>query len=470
MRSNKGYTLAELLVSIAIFSIVMLSIVTVMRNVSISYRNESAEVQLQENSQMVLSYVEELLVDCTEIQGSGTDSSPYVVKDSNGINHRLKVVGDQLLYKYDAASYEVLASNIDSFMISGIDPNPADSNDLDGNDNKCIIHVSMLNNVDGKEAGGKDYTYEASKDIVFRNDVEELDIHDGGFLTGGGGGGGYTPPTPDTVSVEIGRYQVVNLVAEYNFDETKPINLTQGTTAGYAFVNAGTNAQTNGLTTPITYLTTGSSSYITTNATCNKDTDSPFSCTVTGTTLDGQAITLSITTPPVSLEKGTGIVYAPVGALNNGTNKNFYSYIKVKGLCIRDAKKYYNGINFRGELDFTSIPGNNTKRTGNIFDCTSDYVNSGNFGDFTASNVPSAGGMSCKTGLGYDPFSSDTLCVMFSSKLYENNDYTKQNTFNGHNYEVKIRIEYPHSTSTTWCTPVSYKVYTSGDNLGGSGN
>ena len=469
MRSNKGYTLAELLVSIAIFSIVMLSIVTVMRNVSISYRNESAEVQLQENSQMVLSYVEELLVDCTEIQGSGTEASPYVVTDSNGINHRLKVVGDQLLYKYDAASYEVLASNIDTFLISGIDPNPADSNDLDGNDNKCIIHVSMLNNVDGKEVGGKDYTYEASKDIVFRNDVEELDIHNGDFLTGGGGGGGGTPPTPNTVSIEIGRYQVVNLVADYNFDETKPINLTQGATAGYAFVNAGANAQAEGLTTPITYMTSGSSSYVTTNATCNKDTDTPFSCTITGTTLDGQEITLNVSTPAVALERGTGIVYAPVGALNNGTNKNFYSYIKVKGLSVRDAYKYYDGIVIKGELDFSGIPGNDV-RTGNVFDCTSDYVNGGNFGDFTASHIPSADGMSCKTGLGYDPFSDDTLCVMFSSKLYENNAYTKQNTFNSHNYEVKIRIEYPDGTSRAWCDPVAYKVYTSGANLGGSGN
>lgn len=467
MRSNKGYTLAELLVSIAIFSIVMLSIVTVMRNVSISYRNEGAEVQLQENSQLLLSQMEELLVDCSEVYGSGIDSYPYTIIDPSGISHQLKLENGTVQYRYGVSEYEVLATNVKTFTISGIDPNVYDVTDADGNDNKCIVTVEMVNHADGQDSG-TGYTYTASKDISFRNNVEELDIHDGSFLTGsGGGGGGGTPPTPNTVSVKVGRYQVVNLVAEYNFDETKPINLTQGSTAGYAFVNAGTNGQTNGLTKPISTLSSGSSSFITTNATCNKDTSSTFNCTVTGTTLDGQEITLNITTPPVALIKGTGIVYAPVGALNNGTNKNFYSYIKVEGLCIRDAYKYYNGVTFKGELDFSDVPGNGV-RSGTIFDCTSDYVNGGNFGDFSASQVSS--GMSCKTGLGYDPFSDDTLAVMFSSKLYENNAYSAQNTFNGHNYEVDVRIQYPSGTSTAWCTPVSYKIYTSGANLGGSGN
>ena len=72
MKTNKGYSLAELLVSIAIFSVVMLSIVTVMRNVSVSYRNENAEVQLQENSQMLLSQMEELLVDAKSVSLIGT--------------------------------------------------------------------------------------------------------------------------------------------------------------------------------------------------------------------------------------------------------------------------------------------------------------------------------------------------------------------------------------------------------------
>lgn len=467
MRSNKGYSLAELLVSIAIFSIVMLSIVTVMRNVSISYRNENSEVQLQQNAQLLLAQVEELLVDCKEVGGDGTDAHPYLITDNNGTIHSIKQVGDKVMYSFGGAPYEEMAGNVKTFTITGIDPNPTDSNDLDGNDNKCSINIEMLANVDGKDAGGKDYTYDTSKSVVFRNDVEELDIHSSAFLTSGGGGGGGGGGTPDTISIKVGRYQVVNLVAEYNFDETKPITITQGATAGYTFVNAGTNGQTSGLTKPISYLDTGSSTFFTTNATCNKDTDSTFTCEVKGTTLDGQNLTLAVTTVPVAIVKGTGIIYAPVGALNNGENKNFYSYVKVDGLCIRDAYKYYNGLNFSGTLDFSAIPGNSV-RTGNIFDCTSDYVNSGNWGDFTASSVPSAGGMSCKTGLGYDPFSDDTLAVMFSSKLYENNDTTKQNTFNGNNYKVKIKIKYPSQTGTAESAPVEFNIYTSGANLGGA--
>ena len=91
MKTNKGYSLAELLVSIAIFSVVMVSIITVMRNVSVTYRNENAEVNLQENSQMLLAQMEELLVDCKSVSLIGTKT--WSITDTDNVAHVIRLQG-----------------------------------------------------------------------------------------------------------------------------------------------------------------------------------------------------------------------------------------------------------------------------------------------------------------------------------------------------------------------------------------
>ena len=118
MKTNKGYSLAELLVSIAIFSVVMLSIVTVMRNVSVSYRNENAEVQLQENSQMLLSQMEELLVDAKSVSLIGTKT--WNITDNDNVIHVIKLNGDTVQYKYGSSGYEDLCKNVKDFDITGL--------------------------------------------------------------------------------------------------------------------------------------------------------------------------------------------------------------------------------------------------------------------------------------------------------------------------------------------------------------
>jgi len=461
MKTNKGYSLAELLVSIAIFSVVMLSIVAIMRNVSVSYRNENAEVQVQENSQMVLSQMEELLVDAKSVAYEG--SKTWKITDTDDKIHRIKLSGNTVQYNYNGSGYEDLASNVKDLDITGLVSAHGDD--------RCTVKIEMVNNIDGFD-GGREYTYEASKDIVFRNaSVEKSDAHDDSFLSGSPG----TPtpsPSPDTISVKMGRYELLNLISDYNIDPSQAITIT-GDTSAYSFVStAGLNA--NNYMANVTKLATGvTSPYLTTSDTCNSATSTSYSCQVKGKTPQGDTVTLNISTPSVKLIKGNGLVYAPIGAINSGVDKNYYSYIEIEGLNVRDAQKYF-GVTCSAKLKYSSAL-NSNELSGNVQSAATDWVNNSSFGSISA-----PGGMSSSTSLCYDPFTTDALCVMFNSKLYEspfdgNQWWTppaseiaarqqKLDSFNSSGYTVKVTLTYPSGTSTASCNE-TYKVYITSANL-----
>ena len=473
MRNNKGYSLAELLLSIAIFSIVMISIVTVMRNVSISYRNENAEVQLQENSQILLSQIEEMLVDCDNLEGSGTDTDPYKITQ-NTVNsagnpvvivQKIKKVGDKVYYQYNSSEYEELASNVQALTIS--DFAKTNNSGVKG-DNRCVVTVEMVNNIDGKNNNGHEYTYEASKDIVFRNDVEKAPVHNSDFLTNNTGN-----PNPintgsaDSINVEIGRYQVLNLYSEYNCKPSSTITLTPVGTAGYRFIkDPGSNNTVPSLTSSDAFSNTATG-YITTNGTCNSDTASTYKCKIEFTTNDNKNITLNVSTKPVQLKKGSGVIYVPQGACNDGTNKNFYSYIEIEGICIRDLKKYYN-TDCTGEIKFSYNAGSgyssySVTGSGKVFCCTDNWKSASYYkkSDGNKAEVKGPNNNYCNQtafGIGYDPYGEDTLCIMFTG------DLQAKDMFNNLKYNAQVKVTYPSGNSTDYDTE-DYKVFTSGANL-----
>ena len=63
---NKGYTLFELMVSVAIFALIMVGIISLMRTSSIFYMGGQSEVRLQEEAQIALNQIEDLLIDTND--------------------------------------------------------------------------------------------------------------------------------------------------------------------------------------------------------------------------------------------------------------------------------------------------------------------------------------------------------------------------------------------------------------------
>ena len=483
MKNYKGYSLAELLVSIAIFSIVMLGIVSIMRTASISYRNENTEVNLQENAQVLLTQVEEMLVDCNACNVSGAPNE-YTITDYQNKNHVLKVVTDStglkkwVEYSYDGSDFEVLAEDVDSLII---DKGAA-------HDNRCFVEVKMLGSVSGKNDGAKSFTYNASKEVVFRNDVEEASYRDDEFLnTASTTTTTTTTGNDNAMNVIVARYQLVNLRAEYNIDPDLGITISGTGASKYMFVDESYLDSDNYMTS--IHESTTPTGYFTTSSEGNTDTESEFSCTINAKKVGGTPITLNIATKKVQLlpvPPAKGIVFAPRLASNDGVDKNFMSYVDVSGISIRDMREYYptkynlvkakvifkkNGSDLCRDIDDngTHIDYETAKRiVSNRAAWNSKQINNVNnteynpYGQFylTSEAVrPQNTNMQCNYSLCYDDFSDDHLCIMFGNGLYPNDP-----VFDGGNFTVEITLTYPWQTSTKDKTGI-YKLYTGGSTL-----
>lgn len=68
MKNNKGFSLIELIVSIAIMSIVMVIATTMMTNASKFFERQTAEVELQNEAQIVTNYLSEALMEATAME------------------------------------------------------------------------------------------------------------------------------------------------------------------------------------------------------------------------------------------------------------------------------------------------------------------------------------------------------------------------------------------------------------------
>ena len=432
---SKGYTLVELLISMAILAAVMVGVISIMRAASVSFKNESIEVKLQEESQILLSQVEELLVDCKEVQGSSTSyDGIYRIKirdssvlDSNASNAykdiylRWHDYGVYYSEDYFGNNEDLIAEGVDQFIISGIDT-------TDG-DNICIVKVKMYNH-----AGDTEYRYDATKNIVFRNDVENDPDRDDSFMNNApaGGGGGANERT-----LYVGRYQVVDLQQLYGITSVSSYNGTNE----YTFINPNSvNSTTGGINT--SYNTqTAPSIYFTTSSSTNYALDDQFSADIVGST-GSETLTVHLVTKPCKFQDGCGVIEFPNKSVNDGNNKGFFSYATFDGFCFQDYLKYNSSSSVNASITF-----NGTTKTGTL---KSAYYNNA-FGQFS---------YQYNMGLCYDMFESDKLVVRF------NNGHTESSASNlsSGDKDITLTVNLPNGSGTV---PYSgtYKAVSSGTNL-----
>lgn len=168
MKDNKGYTLFELLISIAIFSVVMLGIISIMNTTSAFYRGGQQEVRLQEEAQVAVNQVEELLIDLDDRISTNSNTAgarQYTVHKKDGSTYGLKQDGDKLMYQQIASGIDsgwvLMAEGVTDFEISGFTYSGGPQRD--NGDNRVSVNLGVKN--------GK-YEYTAKKDVYFRNAVE----------------------------------------------------------------------------------------------------------------------------------------------------------------------------------------------------------------------------------------------------------------------------------------------------------
>jgi len=293
MKNNKGFTLAELLVTLAVFSIVMVMLVGVLRGATVSYKNESMEVAMQEDASMTLSVLEELLVDSTSF--SYLSNGFRIVNPSGTYNvvlngNEVVVNGDVLC---DCIDTSVSGSGL---QITGWEPvstNP-------GTDPDNAVKVSLKLNKGG-------YTYKAEQQVYFRNKIEN---NLSGMITSASstGGGG----TSSDITLDVKRYAVIDLKDKFGIDTGWAFGGSGGNYAKFKFCNSDGSD-------PDPY---GPTQYIKLDSSVNSSFDTSV---VKGdnVTIKSGSTTVYLTIDKVKFDCGNGVLVLPYKKTNHGSQDAF---------------------------------------------------------------------------------------------------------------------------------------------------
>ncbi len=116
--NNRGFSLVELLVSVAIMSIVMLIITAMLTNASRFFEKQSAQIELQNEAQVITNYLTESVMEASGMEFVITDPSTgsgiyrlYGVDPSTGA---ITGKGDQRLLYYDASTFSLYIVSFDA--------------------------------------------------------------------------------------------------------------------------------------------------------------------------------------------------------------------------------------------------------------------------------------------------------------------------------------------------------------------
>ena len=173
-KNNKGYSFVELIITMAIFSIIMLAIILMMRTSLVSYKDGLFETTMQEEAQMAANQVSDLLVDATYINSwsnaVGAESYSFIgpegaftlrhetTADADG-----NVTGGKLVYRDAAGNEQLISDQMKIFYIDGLQKR------ADGDSNVYDNAASINVGIDYQEK-----TYSATKEVYFRNNIENI--------------------------------------------------------------------------------------------------------------------------------------------------------------------------------------------------------------------------------------------------------------------------------------------------------
>lgn len=192
MRNNKGFTLVELTVSIALISVVMLAIGSMLISATVNNNKIYNQSEVHQNSELAITAVRTTCMEASQVY-SITDSS-----GSNAMNDKGKIqLGEIVLnraiikdksftptyekkyYKFDSAahtfseknnasdSYTVIATNIDNIEIL---PLPYDETNPTTTFKECTgIEVHFNSAIDDKAIKKKSEIINLESQFYFRN-------------------------------------------------------------------------------------------------------------------------------------------------------------------------------------------------------------------------------------------------------------------------------------------------------------
>lgn len=328
MRNNKGYTLVELLVTLAVFAIIMGEIGNLIMNSSKLYRNGTYEVELQTEAQQIVQQMEELLIDVSHSVSVDSSLSYDLITISNN-SMGTAGGGDSTVYfftleKNDPGdAYGTLYFNKTTSDVSGnVSHVPmaeyvqSVSLDMAGYSHDVVtLNVSMNN--------GR-YGYQASQDIYLRNAVGS-----GGNSGSGGGTFDY--------DLDVLRFREYNLSQLYDTDD---IQFT------FAW-----DSESEAAASVVYRWCNSSHTKLTTSMTTNGDTGVHQYYTLIATGNDPAHTVLKIRVGTKKVDFGTG----GVGLMNAyvGTSMPVISAVPVQGIDVTKADEVTMSLQYYTEPTLT---------------------------------------------------------------------------------------------------------------------
>ena len=332
MKNNfKGYTLVELLLSLAVFSVVMVIIGSMVSSTTALYRNENFEITMQEDASLVMAQLDELLIDATEFNQTSTS---YKVKNS-GTTYEIYSSGDKLYVK-NGTTVELLSdcisSDSNSFQIKNYATTGAQC------DNAVLVSIDF-------EKSG--YTYHAEKQVYFRNNLENANVNT--ITSAIGSSGGSTGGGSSTPECDVKRYAIVDLDTLY------------GTNGGWNFVSSGgsynyftfckANGDALGTGDPKRYIKLIDSINSSDTTTVDKSE---------GIKVKSGSKEVILTVDAVSLDYGAGVLVLPAIKSNHGSLDTF----EIKGLDLYALNQKYAGQSKVSSVLYYDQNGNKTFDSG----------------------------------------------------------------------------------------------------------
>ncbi len=113
---NRGLTLVELLCSVAILSIVGMTISSVLIVSADSYNRSNSEIQAQQEAQLVANQIDDLLIDATADVHYDTSAEPTLTIKQGGVTHTVVLKGNELYYS-NGVDEQLLASGVRDFGV-----------------------------------------------------------------------------------------------------------------------------------------------------------------------------------------------------------------------------------------------------------------------------------------------------------------------------------------------------------------